>query len=136
LAFFVGSPQRCLLYASVALKLFLRDPIDSGQMIDFAITWRKVNATKKIREFCLMGTFSANKNTIGRLWRERIFCGFHSPLAFLDIVPSIIRWKQIVHSRFQQLKTFGIAIFAVRRRYRPSRPTGEKPCRPDQSSSS
>jgi hypothetical protein len=44
----------------------------------------------------------------------------------LDIVPSIIRWKQIVHSRLQQLKIFGIAIFAYGRRYRPSPPTRRK----------
>jgi hypothetical protein len=41
------------------LSLFWRDPIDNGQMIDLAITWCKVNATKKIREFCLMGTISS-----------------------------------------------------------------------------
>jgi hypothetical protein len=62
----------------VALKLFWRDPIDNGRKIDLAITWCKVNATKKIREFCLMARSAANKNSIGRLWRERIFCGFHS----------------------------------------------------------
>jgi hypothetical protein len=44
----------------VALKRsFWRDPIDNGQMIDLTITWCKVNATKKIREFCLMGTISS-----------------------------------------------------------------------------
>jgi hypothetical protein len=40
--------------ASCSIKF--RDPIDSSQMIDLAITWCKVNATKKIREFYLMGT--------------------------------------------------------------------------------
>jgi len=78
----------------VALKLFLRDPIDNGQMIDLAITWCKVNATKKIREFCLMGTISANKNTIGRLWRERIFCGFHSLLATRRRHPLLLERKR------------------------------------------
>jgi hypothetical protein len=39
--------------------LFWRDPIDNGQMIDLAITRCKVNATKKIREFCLIGTISS-----------------------------------------------------------------------------
>jgi len=38
---------------------FWRDPIDNDQIIDLAITRRKVNATKKIREFCLMGTISS-----------------------------------------------------------------------------
>jgi hypothetical protein len=54
-----GVHEDAFLHASVALKLFWPDPIDNGQMIDLAIKWCKVNATKKIREFCLMGTNSS-----------------------------------------------------------------------------
>jgi hypothetical protein len=48
---------------------------DNRPTIDLAITWRKVNATKKIREFCLMARSGANENSIRRVWRERMFCG-------------------------------------------------------------
>jgi hypothetical protein len=47
------------LFAAQAAAQNLRDPIDSGHMIDVTITWCKVNATKKIREFCLMGTIGS-----------------------------------------------------------------------------
>jgi len=56
----LAAHKDAFLYASVALKRSVwRDPIDNGQMIDLAITWCKVNATKKIRESCLMGTINS-----------------------------------------------------------------------------
>jgi hypothetical protein len=54
-----GRRRRRGVAALTLKRSFWRDPIDNGQMIDLTITWCKVNATKKIREFCLMGTISS-----------------------------------------------------------------------------
>jgi len=57
--FLLGAHKDAFFMHPWCLSFFWRDPIDNGQMVDLAITWCKVNATKKIREFCLMGTISS-----------------------------------------------------------------------------
>jgi hypothetical protein len=55
-------------------------------MIDLTITWCKVNATKKIREFCLMGTISSEQklyrsSLAGKNFLRLSFAVSHTPKA-------------------------------------------------------